>query len=199
MPKVVDHDERRRVIAEAVYVVIEQRGMEQVSLRDVAKEASVSMGAVQHYFRTKDEMLLFALSHMRERVLTRLTTHLSRLKNPTRRQYIREVARVMLPTDAQARQEAIVNIAFVSRSLAEDPLQVLLREGYQRLIDSSDTVLREARDAGEISRELDVKKEGDALFFLVQGLIGPTLIGALSIRRAMAIIDHQLDRLFATS
>jgi AcrR family transcriptional regulator len=52
--------------------VIGSRGLEAVSLRDVAAQAGVSMGAVQHYFASKDQMLLFALSHMRDRVLARM-------------------------------------------------------------------------------------------------------------------------------
>jgi TetR/AcrR family transcriptional regulator, transcriptional repressor of bet genes len=37
--------------------------VEAASLRTVAREAGVSMGAVQHYFTAKDEMLHFALAY----------------------------------------------------------------------------------------------------------------------------------------
>jgi AcrR family transcriptional regulator len=42
--------------------------MEAVSLRQVAAEAGVSMGMVQHYFADKEEMVLFALSSMTEQL-----------------------------------------------------------------------------------------------------------------------------------
>ena len=62
MPKQVNREERRRDIAAAVLRIVTTRGVEAASLRAVAAEASVSMGAVQHYFTTKDEMLRFALA-----------------------------------------------------------------------------------------------------------------------------------------
>ena len=68
MPKRVDPLARRHSIAEAVFRLAAARGADAVSLRDVAGEAGVSLGMVQHYFRSKDEMLLFALDHMRDRV-----------------------------------------------------------------------------------------------------------------------------------
>ena len=63
MPKQVDREERRRDIAAAVLRIVTTRGVEAASLRTVAAEAGVSMGAVQHYFTTKDEMLRFALAY----------------------------------------------------------------------------------------------------------------------------------------
>jgi TetR/AcrR family transcriptional regulator, transcriptional repressor of bet genes len=48
MPKQVDHEERRQEIAAAVVRLVTTRGIETASLRTVASEAGVSMGAVQH-------------------------------------------------------------------------------------------------------------------------------------------------------
>ncbi|MGK5632559.1 TetR family transcriptional regulator, partial [Streptomyces sp. URMC 123] len=47
MPRQIDHEERRRLIADAVCALADRRGLEGVTLRDVAAEAGVSMGAVQ--------------------------------------------------------------------------------------------------------------------------------------------------------
>ena len=196
MPKVVDHNERRLEIVEAVYRVIERDGMEAVSLRDVAKEASVSMGTVQHYFRTKNEMLLFALGNMRERVLARLTARLLKLKDPTRRQYMREVAKVMLPIDQASRQEAAVNIAFFATALADEHLQSLLREGYDRLLQASTQILRDAQGADELEPGVDPDVAAATLFFVIQGLIGPTLISVMRPKAALAIVDRQLESIF---
>ena len=66
MPKKVDHQERRTLIADALMRVAADQGLEAVSLRHVAAAAGVSSGMVQHYFRTKDEMMA-----ARERLITR--------------------------------------------------------------------------------------------------------------------------------
>ncbi len=72
MPKRVDPTERRTQIADALMRVAAERGLEAVSLRHVAAEAGATTALVQHYFRTKDEMMLFALEvvggHIEERI-----------------------------------------------------------------------------------------------------------------------------------
>lgn len=199
MPKVVDHEERRRNIAEAVYRLIESNGMDAVSLRDVAKEASVSAGAVQHYFKTKDDMLLFALGYMRERVLPRLQRQLGQLTNPSARERTRAAIMLMLPLDKESTQEATINIAFFANSFGNKETQAKLREGYRALFENSKRNLKSAHSAGELNSAVnarDVEQEAAELFYLVQGLIGPTLIGAMSKKEAVAAVDHKLDQLF---
>jgi DNA-binding transcriptional regulator YbjK len=64
MPKIVDHEERRSRVAEAVCRLIARGGFEAVTLRAVAAEANSSLGAVQHYLKTRDDMLMAALQHI---------------------------------------------------------------------------------------------------------------------------------------
>ena len=196
MPKRVDQDARRRALAEAVFAVVGRRGIEGAGLRDVAAEAGVSMGSVQHWFRTKDEMLLFALRHMRARVLARLQAALEGLENPTRRRTIAAGLGVMLPVDPPGREEAWVNIAFFSAAAANPAYAELLREGYSHLLGVSRASLRATAEAGELAPGVDPVAEATALFFLVQGLVGPVLVGVLDAGEARDVVEHQLDRLF---
>lgn len=196
MPKQVDHEGRRRAIAEAVFEVIGGRGYEAVSLRDVARAAGVSMGMVQHYFTSKNEMLLFALAHMRARVLARLEAEQARLAEPDRRALLRTGLRVLLPLDEPSRQEAIVNIAFFSAATVTPEYASVLREGYARLLEATRVQFRAAAAAGELAPRIDPDREAEALFFVTQGLIGPVLIGQVSSEEALAILDHHLDRVF---
>ena len=196
VPKRVDHEARRRAIAEAIFDVIGSRGLEAVSLRDVAAQAHVSMGAVQHYFASKDQMLLFALGHMRDRALARMGTELAAIAEPTARETVRAAARAMLPLGEPGRQEAVVAGAFYSFATVHPDYADLLRDGYRRLLATSRQSLRGAAAAGEIADGIDTDREAAMLFFMIQGLIGPILIGILSPAEAFALIEHQLDRIF---
>jgi AcrR family transcriptional regulator len=198
VPKQVDHEQRRRQLAEAVFEVIGSRGYEAVSLRDVATAAGVSMGAVQHYFDTKHDMLLFALQHLRARVLARMSGELGRLSAPSRRELIRTGMRAMLPVDEPSRQEAALNIAFFSAATVDPEYARLLHEGYSRLLQASRAQLRDAEAAGELADGLDVDAEAASLFIAVQGFIGPILIGVFTPDEALALLDRSLDRIFAT-
>jgi AcrR family transcriptional regulator len=200
VPKQVDHEQRRRLLAEAVFAVIGTRGFEAVSLRDVAEQAGVSMGTVQHYFPAKQQMLLFALAHMRERVLARLQATLAALhgpdRTPSRRELIRAATAVMLPVDEPGREEACVNIAFFSAATVTREYAQQLRDGYDRILTVSVAGFREAARLGELRDGIDPEQEAPALYFLTQGLVGPILIGLYQPAEALALIDAQLDRLF---
>lgn len=196
MPKRVDPDERRQAIAEAVYEVIGERGWDAVSLRDVASAAGVSMGQVQHYFTTKSDMLMFALGYARARVMARLQREEAALPDPTLRERLRAVMRVSLPLDKPSRQEAVVNIAFVSAATVTPGYAQLLRDEYAQVLALAEAQLRAAADNGELREGIDLGREATALFFLLDGLIGPVLIGVLTPQAALDILDHQLDRIF---
>ncbi len=196
MPRQVDREERRRALAEAVFAIIAERGFEKVSLRDVAREAGVSMGAVQHWFSTKDELLRFALDHMRGRVTGRLQDRLGHLTAPSRRDLVEAALEVMLPVDEAGRQEACVNVAFVGLATVDPRYADLLRAGYQRLVDASRAQLRAAAEAGELAAGLDPDGEAVALYFLAQGLVGPLLVGMLTPDEARAVLHGRLDQLF---
>lgn len=196
VPRQVDHEERRRALAEAVFTVIGTRGFEAVSLREVADVAGVSMGAVQHYFPSKTDMLLFALGHMRVRVMRRLQSAIAELAEPTRRDVIRAGIRALLPVDEPGRQEAVVNIAFFSAATVASPYAAVLRDGYERLLAATVALLGSARQAGELRRGVDVEAEAAELFFLIQGLTGPILIGVCTPDEGLALLDRHLDRIF---
>ena len=197
MPKRVDPGKRREAIAEAVFQVIGDRGWDAVTLRDVASTAGVSMGQVQHYFSTKTDMLIFALTHMRARVLARLERQLAALSQPvTQLERIRATIRVMLPVDEPGRQEAAVNIAFFSAATVTPEYAQGLRDGYARQLAFARATFTAAADEGLLRDGIDPVKEADALYFLTQGLIGPVLIGQLPPGAALDILDHQLSRIF---
>ncbi|MCK9895970.1 TetR/AcrR family transcriptional regulator [Frankia sp. AgB32] len=196
MPKRVDPIVRRRGIAEAVFRVTASRGVEAISLRDVAAEAGVSMGMVQHYFRTKDEMLLFALDHMRDRVGGRLQARIGGQPDATPRELARAVLTELLPTDEDSRAEAAVSVAFYSRALANPSYALALREGLRGLLDITAQHLRTAQRDGHLRPDLDSEQEAASLFWLVHGLVGPLLVGLYTPEASLTIIDHHLDRIF---
>jgi AcrR family transcriptional regulator len=197
VPRQVDRLERRRALADAVFAVVAERGLEAVSLREVAARAGVSMGAVQHYFASKDEMLRFALDHLHARVLSRLQAEVGRLSDPGRRELIEAGLAVMLPLTEEGRQEAAVNVGFVSKAMTDEGYAALLRGGYERLLTVSRLQLRQARDAGELGPGIDPDHEAVALYLLSQGLVAPVVVGLLSPDQARAILARELDRIFA--
>jgi len=57
MPKIVDHDERRRALLAGTFDVLSERGYSNVSMRELAAELGVSTGTLYHYLPTKVAIL----------------------------------------------------------------------------------------------------------------------------------------------
>jgi len=144
MPKQVDHEERRRTIAEAVVRVVSTHGVEAASLRAVAAEAGVSMGAVQHYFTTRDEMLRFALAHGNTLLAERGARLLAEQMPTTPRAASRLFCILLLPLDVDSRTAARVRAALISHACVDEPTRELAAMAYANL---TDFVVRRLSDA----------------------------------------------------
>ncbi|MGW0879407.1 TetR/AcrR family transcriptional regulator [Streptomyces sp. NPDC002671] len=79
-PRVRATDKRRRLTAAAARVLHEQ-GVERTTLADIARAADVPVGNVYYYFKTKDDLVLAALSEHSAH-LDELTGHLDELADP---------------------------------------------------------------------------------------------------------------------
>jgi AcrR family transcriptional regulator len=195
---VVDHDARRRQIAEAVWAVIALRGLEAVSLREVAAQAGVSMGMVQHYFRSKDAMLLFACEHIVERADEMAAAMTAGSDDPASpRTIIRNVLTLGVPLRAEERLATSVWFAFVTRAAIDEELAALIRGSWSGTHDLMVEQLHRAQERGEVAVDVDVRREAIALVALIDGLVSHVMVGHYTSDEAMAAVDLHLDRLFA--
>ncbi|MBJ8056453.1 TetR family transcriptional regulator, partial [Bacillus cereus] len=72
MPKIVDHHKQKQKVAQAAMRVIKQEGLESASVRKIAVEAGISAGSMRHYFSTQQELFLFSMNLIQERVKERI-------------------------------------------------------------------------------------------------------------------------------
>lgn len=121
---IVSTPERRAALADALIGLIATRGIEAVSVREVAAAAGVSIGAVQYYFSTRSEMLAFAFAHAVQRTRDRLAA--VRLTGVPQRD-VGTVLSELLPLDEHRRAEAAVHLAFASLAATTPELQVIQR------------------------------------------------------------------------
>jgi hypothetical protein len=153
------------------------------------------MGQVQHYFTTRDDMLLFAFRTLSARVERRLGATVQALvQPPSTRVLLRALLVAMVSTDDQGRAEAPLWVAFLARAVVEPSLAAVLRDNA--LVAFAADRLRSAQDAGEVPRSLDPELEATSLFALADGLMMRTLLDPDHAATALAAVDYQLDRIF---
>jgi TetR/AcrR family transcriptional regulator, transcriptional repressor of bet genes len=197
VPKQVDHDERRRHLGSAVLRLIATRGLEAASLRNVAAEAGVSMGTVQHYFTTKQEMLDFAQRYNYERAKVRIPKLISQVPEPrTTQSLLRALLVDLLGLDGESREGARLGAAMLAYAVIDPQAAVTARIAYDGLTGFLATQLQAARDNGELPGHLDPCHAARHLCAVVGGLSGPILIGACAPDHALAVLDDHLAALF---
>jgi TetR/AcrR family transcriptional regulator, transcriptional repressor of bet genes len=196
VPKQVDHQARREQIAEAAFRLAGTQGLDAVSLRHVAAEAGVSMGLVQHYFTTKDELLLFAFHTLSQRVEQRIAAALGGAPPSGPRSLLRTLLTELLPLTDEARREAPVWIAFLARAVVEPRLADTLRAGDKSMREFVSEQIRTAQRAGDTPAHIDPAREATTLLALADGLMSHVLMGQLDAAAALSTLDYYLHRIF---
>jgi AcrR family transcriptional regulator len=190
VPKFVDHEQRRRELAEAVWRVIRRTGVDGASVRTVAQEAGWSAGALRHYFRTQSELLDFAIELAAERIRQRVGA-LELADNP--RRAVEQLLSELLPLDDERCAENEVWLAFTARALIDPELRVRHAEIDDALHAAS---LRAVEMLGlPPGREKGL--EAERLHALLDGLAlhGAMRPERLPPRRIISVLGRHLDEL----
>jgi TetR/AcrR family transcriptional regulator, transcriptional repressor of bet genes len=208
MPRQVDHAQRRREIAHAVWTVMATRGLDAVSLREVAGEAGVSMGRVQHYFPTKDAMILHACEAMAaaayEQVVgTRTAGDSDGLSGTstgaTPQQIVRSILLTGIPFDDAHRMGASVWFAFLTKAAVWPELAEVVRRQLDGARVFLTSVLRDAQAAGLLRGGVDPAAEAVALLALADGVVLRVMVGSLGPEAATDAVDDRVDHLFVAT
>ncbi|MFD4398282.1 TetR/AcrR family transcriptional regulator [Kitasatospora sp. NPDC058478] len=194
----VDHEERRRQIAEALLRIADTQGLQAASMRAVATEAGVSLRLVQYYFTTKEGLLLDALERLGAQLQARMAAWITAAATPsTPRGLVTAVLSSILPTDPESRRITRTYAAYYTLVLSDPALvekhgtpQPDLLEGFLA------KQVRTAQQAGQIDPARDPEMTAAGLLAMVNGLGSSVLGGQRTGDAALAILTHHLDELF---
>lgn len=109
MPIVVDHEQRRREVAEVAADLIARLGLERVTVREIAAATGFSTTVVSHYFRDKRELLMLAYRLAAARARRRIDA-----ARGDGTQRLRQSVEALLPLDEASRRDWSVWLAFWS-------------------------------------------------------------------------------------
>ncbi|MEW2494907.1 TetR/AcrR family transcriptional regulator [Streptomyces nodosus] len=201
MPKLVDHEERRTQIAEALIRVAGRRGLHAVGMRDVASEAGVSLRLVQYYFQTKEKLLFYGLQHLTDLFTARVSARLHPVaQDPGPRATIEALLLASLPTDEESRTFHLLYTSYAILSVTDGALAA------QPFIDNPDAaesavthLLRQAQESGLADRDIDARTEAIGLLAMAAGLGTSVIVGQREPASAVAVLHHHLDRIFTGS
>ncbi|MFL6086679.1 MAG: TetR/AcrR family transcriptional regulator [Mycobacterium sp.] len=185
---------KRAAVTDALLHIVAERGLDQVSVREVAAAANVSIGTVQHYFPTKDAMLTAAYDEVIARIRLRLQA--VAFGTDTRRNLSALLAE-LLPLDEHRAVESRIHLAFAARAATMPQLartqRTALADLHQAVTQAFATVW------GDRASRATCSLAAHAAIAAADGLALHAISsrGWLSRRRQTATIEFALDALMA--
>ncbi|BAN00788.1 TetR/AcrR family transcriptional regulator [Ilumatobacter coccineus] len=165
MPKVVDHDARRREVTAVAAELIATEGRSALTVRNVATRAGYSTKVVSHYFADIGDLLHETYDYAAGRARARIKTVLDR--DPAD---IRGLIEAVLPLDAVRRDDWRIWFAFWSEALASPALAKDQRRRARAETKRIVTCLQRMRDDGALPTGVDIERAADRLSALVPGI-----------------------------
>ena len=190
--------DRRSEVTQAAWRVIIREGLDKTSMRAIAKELGSSTGVVTHYFRDKNELMLFVL----ERIFENLHEE---IKSSTKEQQgIERLERMVLaalPLKPNSLDGWKVWIAFLGYAIGREKLVREHQKRYDFLRKILCQELAELQAAKLIQTNLDLTFEANALIALVDGIGTGIVINPLqfSSDRQRYLVQRHIKALLPTS
>ncbi|MFE0019470.1 TetR/AcrR family transcriptional regulator [Amycolatopsis sp. NPDC059021] len=194
-PERATHSPRRRQIAEAVWRIAAERGLEAASMREIAAEAGVSLRVVQYHFESKHQLLVSALEMLHEENNARGGERVG-TEPLGPRALLAAVLDEFLPLDEQRRTALRVLSAYFARSLTDPALAAVFLHNQHPLEDLVTELVRQGQRSGLADRGLDPGYEADLLVSGVIGLGIDILHERRSAEEVRHVIGYHLDRIF---
>lgn len=193
MPRTVDHAQRRTELTAAMWRVVDRGQLEPVTVRDIAAEAGVSVGMVQHYFPSKEELLLFAQQQLRAEFEARLSRKVAALSQPADRLEVLKLFMMeRLPLSRKQRTRGRVLLAWLTQVSWRPESDGLVATEQRRACASMAEALRSGQDDGRVLDSLDSDAAAYGLFALNEGLCAGLLNGLHTPASARRVMEAHL-------
>lgn len=153
MPKIVDHDERRREISAAITQIIVAEGFERVTMREIAAKVGFAHGVIIKYFPNKQSMLAAAVTQLYALANQQVAAQVEGFRGLGA---LERMFRALLPFNAEEVLRARAIIAFWNSAAHNPELSDILRRNNLMWREDFRRYLLEAREDGELDEHSDI-------------------------------------------
>jgi len=173
---------RRNQILDAAWSCFAQRGFHQTTMQDIATDAGISAGAIYRYYASKEAVLAAITERNTERYAELLADIRSEGKEPM--DVLDAIGQTMMATfeDPMFETNTRLDIEVRPETLRNDVLRERFRQQLEFWRKSLVVLLQEARDKGELRKDIDI----DTFVVLA--------IAAYDGLRSWGLIDPQIFR-----
>ncbi|MGC1307013.1 MAG: TetR/AcrR family transcriptional regulator [Phormidesmis sp.] len=159
--------DRRLEVTEAAWRVIIREGLDRASMRAIAQELGSTTGVVTHYFRGKDELMLFALEQVFENLFEDMRASTEERQGLER---LAEMIYATLPASPRGLRGWQVWVAFLGHAVGRKHLVEEHQKRYDSLRQMLCQELAALQSVKLVRAEIDLELEANALISLVDGI-----------------------------
>lgn len=195
MPRLVDHAERRSAIIETTWQVIAELGIENASMRDIARECGYAApGILAYYFPSKNALLLAAYELICQRTNERIAASTANKRGIGA---LRSLCMEIIPAEDLTKVEAKVAVSFWQRAQTDEALRKVGRDALDHWDAAIMSCLAQAQIDGDFSGSTDPDLIADELLNTMMGLHVTAMLDPQSMTgsRQRRLIESMLDRL----
>jgi AcrR family transcriptional regulator len=206
MPRVADHDQRRGLIASSFQQHLVQHGLAATTFARVAAEAGVSVGLIQHYFGSRDELLGFVYADALRRRDDRIALHIAEGEAAERpiRDMLAAAVRELLPLDETRVREHHVTQNLLTQALHDPAVAEVAARADRELHRRAAIAVGNGKLCGEVEAGVDPDIAADRILATTRGLaalVVPTPVGDHGgpvgrERRVSAVLDPVIAAVF---
>lgn len=197
MPKIVDTEERRRQLVEAVWELAMRGGIEQVTLRKVADEAGVSMGHVQHYYSSMQALIRDALDRAVRSVNTNIENAIGAVDEAGPDAVLHACLHALISSDEESMRLMRFCLAVAGRAVSDPAMTNILAPSGDELLSFTAGLITAARqERGSEPRGAELV-DADICWSLATSLGVDVALGYRSPDAARRVLDHHIDSLIS--
>lgn len=167
MPRIVNHEDRRRQICDALLDIVSESGMTGATIRAVAERSGWSTGVISHYFRGRQDLLLGGLrraAEILEEHNTRVLTTLGGI------QALELILEGSVPLDGRRLALAKIFFFFFVEAMTDASLRTEVESYLVEWRKSVARAIRQAQEAGDLPADLNRKALAIDLVGLADGI-----------------------------
>jgi AcrR family transcriptional regulator len=172
MPRVADHDERRALITRTFQRHVAEHGLPATTFARVASAAGVSVGLIQHYFASRDELLGFVYTDALRRCDERVATHITEGEAAGRpiRAMLASALHELLPLDAIRTEEFHVTQNLHTQALHDHAVAEIAARADKDLHRRVSTAVNNGKECGEVEPGVDADAAAARIIATTYGL-----------------------------
>lgn len=167
MPKLINHEERKQEIAQAVWAVLAREGVRGVSVRTVAAEAGISTGSLRHVFPSHEEMMQFSFDYVGKRFIRALT---SRTFNYELIYSLEEIFTDLSPVSEDGKLFITVVAGMLADASTIPGIAKILQSHEKDFLYAYGFLLSQLRAQGFVRDDIDIDLEVEKLVALLWGI-----------------------------